>query len=67
MPVESLKLNAEGLKVASVKLDGAATECFSDGKNLTMKFAKLLSSDKSSVIGVAYTISRLFANSNRRL
>ena len=58
VPVESLKLNADGLKIASVKLDGAATEFFSDGKNLTMKFAKPLPSDKSSVIEVAYTISR---------
>lgn len=56
--VESLKLNANGLKIASVKLDGAATEFFSDGKNLTMKFAKPLPSAKSSVIEVAYSISR---------
>ena len=58
VPVESLKLNADGLKIASVKLDGAATEFYSDGKNLTMKFAKPLPSDKSSVIEVGYSISR---------
>ena len=55
--VESLKLNADGLKITSVKLDGAAVEFFSDGKNLTMKFVKPLPSDKSSVIEVAYSIS----------
>ena len=58
VPVESLMLNADGLKIASVKLDGSATEFFSDGKNLTMKFTKPLPNDKSSVIEVGYSISR---------
>ncbi|MCE9620249.1 MAG: HEAT repeat domain-containing protein [Planctomycetes bacterium] len=58
VPVENLKLNAEGLKIETVKVNGADTEHYSDGKVLTMKFAKPLPADKSTSIEVGYKVSR---------
>ncbi len=55
-PVESITLDAEGLKVKAVSLSGVPVEFSSDGHELGLRFSPPLTSDRQAEIRVEYAI-----------
>ncbi len=56
-PVRSLSLNAEGLQIEGVTMDGKPVEFASDGKRLGLRFDPPLTRDATRDIRIAYAFS----------